>query len=53
MSLEEDAVHAGHEVLMEADFYFTDCWWSARDFGPAAKASPNPPTKLYYYCYIK
>jgi hypothetical protein len=25
LSLEEVAVHAGHEVLMKVDLYFTDC----------------------------
>ncbi len=32
---------------MVVDLYFTDCWWSARDFGPAAQASPNPLIKNY------
>jgi len=48
LSLEEVAVHAGHKVLMEVDYYFTDCWWTTRDFRPAAQASPNLLTKPNY-----
>jgi len=42
LSLDEVAVRAGHEVLMVGDLYFTGCWWSMRDFRPAAQASTNP-----------
>jgi hypothetical protein len=44
--LEEVALHTGHEVLVVDDLYFTDCWWSTRDFRPAAQALPNPIINL-------
>jgi hypothetical protein len=44
--LEEVAVHTGHEVLMVDELYFTDCWWSMRDFRPAAQSLPNPLINL-------
>jgi hypothetical protein len=37
--LEEVNVRAGCKVLMDADFYFTDCWQSTRAFRPAARVS--------------
>ncbi len=40
LSLDEVAGRADHKVLMVVDLYFTDCWWSTRDFWPAANAHP-------------
>ncbi len=37
----EEVVHAGCEVLMKVGITFADCWWSTRDFTPAALASPQ------------
>ncbi len=41
LSLEEVAVRVGHKVLMEVDFYFTDCWWSIMDCRRAGQAKIN------------
>jgi hypothetical protein len=39
------------EVLMVVDLYFTDCWWSMRNFRPAAQVAPNQHIKYYYYIH--
>ncbi len=52
MSLEEVAVRACHEVLMEVGFYITDCWLSMRGFRPSAQASPNTPYNLITIIFI-
>ncbi len=52
LSLEEVAERAGHKVLLEVNFYFTDCSLSTRDFWPAAPAFPNPPTEPYNFYII-
>ncbi len=50
MSSEEFAAHAGYEVMMVVDLYFTDCWWSTMDFTPAAQASHNYPEGYLLIC---
>ncbi len=45
-------MHAGNEVLMEADLFMTDCPQSLRDFRPAPKTLLNSIIKYYNYFYI-
>jgi hypothetical protein len=50
--MEVVTVRAGHKVLMEVDYSFTDCCRSTRAFREAAQAFPNPLIKYYQFIIL-